>query len=142
MNDNNAPGRMIGLDVGERRIGVAVSEGRIAVPLTIIEHRNRAADIARIVQIARDRAAEKIVIGLPLMTISGDEGEQARLTRRFGDQLAMESALPVVYQDERYSTATAAIAPPPRTKRGAKPRLDDRAAAVILQSYIDAMVDA
>lgn len=133
--------RMLGLDVGERRIGVAVSEGRIAVPLTIIEHRNRAADIAQIAEIARRHASEAIVIGLPLMTISGDEGEQARRTRRFGDQLAAAVELPIVYQDERYSSAVAACSAPSRP-RGPKQHLDDRAAAVILQSYLDAMEDA
>lgn len=136
------PGRMLGLDVGDRRIGVAVSEGRIALPLTIIEHRNRIADIARIADLARKHDAEVIVIGLPLMTISGDEGEQARLTRRFGEQLAAEVVLPIVYQDERYSSAVAADAVPAARRGAPKAHLDDRAAAVILQSYIDAMEDA
>lgn len=134
---------MLGLDVGERRIGVAVSDGHIAVPLTIIEHRSRVADIARIAELARKHDAEVIVIGLPLMTISGDEGEQARLTRRFGEHLAAEVALPIAYQDERYSSALAADASPPAAgRRPAKRHLDDRAAAVILQSYIDAMEEA
>jgi putative Holliday junction resolvase len=142
-----APGRrLLGVDVGERRIGVAVSEGAIAVPLDIIQHTNRAADIARLVEIARREEVEAIVVGLPV-SLSGEEHAQARLTRRFGEQLAEASTVPVVYHDERYSSVNAAAAsdalPPEKSVRRhpalrhRKQPLDDRAAAVILQSYID-----
>jgi putative Holliday junction resolvase len=134
-------GRLLGVDVGERRIGVAVSEGTIAVPLTIIEHENRANDIARIVEIAQREHVDAIVVGLPI-SLSGEENEQARITRRFGDQLAAATDIPVIYHDERYSSVHAESAPHaiPSTKpaRRRKTHLDDRAAAVILQSYIDA----
>ena len=132
--------RLLGLDVGERRIGVAVSEGGIAVPLTIIEHRDRATDLARIVETARAEHASAIVVGLPLQP-SGDEGEQARLTRRFGDQLAAEVDVPVVYHDESMSSVDAVAAAGRRTKRSGgkrtKVHIDDLAAAVILQRYLD-----
>jgi putative Holliday junction resolvase len=124
---------MLGLDVGERRIGVAVSEGRIAVPLTIVEHTDRAADLARIVDLAGREAATAIVVGLPLAP-DGGEGEQARLTRKFGEQLAARTSLPVAYQDERLSSADISAA---RAGRKGKP-IDDLAAAAILQRYIDA----
>ncbi|MEX0749248.1 MAG: Holliday junction resolvase RuvX [Dehalococcoidia bacterium] len=141
-------GRLLGLDVGERRIGVAVSEGAIAVPLAIIEHTNRASDIARIVDIAQRERVETIVIGLPI-SLSGEEHEQARLTRKFGDQLAEQTPVPVTFHDERYSSvqaagATDAMLPskparrPRVTPRDRRRHLDDRAAAVILQSYLDA----
>jgi putative Holliday junction resolvase len=139
-------GRLLGVDVGERRIGVAVSQGRIAVPLTIIEHQNRANDIARVVEIAEREQAEAIVVGLPV-SLSGEEHEQARITRKFGAQLAEQAGIPVVLQDERFSTvqAEAAATNAPEFARHrsrlARQRLpqhyDDRAAAVILQSYID-----
>lgn len=133
---------MLGLDVGERRIGVAVNEGRVAVPLTIIEHTNRASDIARIAQIAGDERATAIVVGLPV-SLSGEEHEQSRLTRKFGDDLAAQIDLPVVYQDESLSTASVGhAAPERRRKRGRKTRVDDQAAAVILQWYIDAQEHA
>ncbi len=134
--------RLLGVDVGERRIGVAVSQGRIAVPLTIIEHETRSADLDRVAAAAREQDVATIVVGLPLH-ISGDEGEQARRSRRFGDALARRVDLPVVYQDERYSTAAVASAAGGRienargAKRRGKPRVDDLAAAVILQAYID-----
>jgi len=143
-----ASGRLLGVDVGARRIGVAVSEGAIAVPLTIITHTNRVTDLARIVELAERERAAAIVVGLPV-SLDGREHEQARLTRRFGEQLAACAPIPVVFHDERYSTITAQAASdmpgapaPARRGRSAPPRrrkpIDDRAAAVILQSYIDA----
>ena len=124
---------MLGLDFGERRIGVAVSEGSIAVPLTIIEHKNRAADLARIVALAEREGATAIVVGMPLAP-DGGEGEQARLTRKFGEQLAASVAVPVAYQDERLTSLDVASA---RAGRKSRP-IDDLAAAAILQRYIDA----
>jgi putative Holliday junction resolvase len=132
--------------VGERRIGVAVSEGTIAVPLAIIQHKNRAADIARVVEIAQREGVAAIVVGLPI-SLSGEEHAQAKLTRRFGEHLAGLTSVPVVYHDERYSTADAqhaleAMRPAKPQRRARAPQrrpahIDDRAAAVILQSYID-----
>jgi putative Holliday junction resolvase len=129
--------RMLGLDVGERRIGVAVSEGRVAVPLAVIEHRDRAAGIARVVEAAREHEATAIVVGLPLRP-SGGEGEQARRTRRFGELLAARVDIPVVYEDETLSTrdAEGAVREAGRGRRKPAP-VDDLAAAVILQRYID-----
>ncbi len=139
---------MLGLDVGGRRIGVAVNEGRLAVPLTIIEHTNRAADIERILALAATERVTAIVVGLPL-SMSGADSEQTRLTRKFAADLEAATELPVIWQDERLSTASVAGAAgramPPRrrgakaTRRSTKPRIDDLAAAVILQSYIDAL---
>jgi putative Holliday junction resolvase len=125
-------GRLLGVDTGERRIGVAVSEGRIAVPLTILEHTNRADDLARVAEIAGRERVDAIVVGLPLAP-DGGEGEQARLARKFGEQLAALQALPVEFQDERLSSFDAAGA---RAGRRIKP-IDDLAAAAILQRYID-----
>jgi putative Holliday junction resolvase len=131
--------RLLGLDVGERRIGVAVSEGRIAVPLTIIDHTNRGADIERVLSLAEQQETAAIVVGVPIHA-SGSEGEQARLTRRFGEQLAARTALQVVYQDELLSTVDARAAASPSPKH--KGRVDDHAAAVILQRYLDSQEQA
>ncbi len=133
---------MLGLDVGERRIGVAVNEGRMAVPLAIIEHTNRAADIDRILALAGAERASAIVVGLPL-SMSGADSEQTRLTRKFAADLEAATELPVIWQDERLSTASVRLADQPRTKTTrSKPRIDDLAAAVILQSYIDRLATA
>ena len=141
--------RLLGLDVGSRRIGVALSQGSVAVPLTIIEHDSRNASFDRIAELAREHDVAAVVVGLPV-GMSGDEGAQARRTRAFGDALAERSGLHIAYQDERLSTAQAARAGggramPPRDRRSVHParragktRVDDLAAAVILQAYIDA----
>ena len=141
--------RLLGLDVGEKRIGVAVSEGSIAVPLTIVLHENRASDIGRIAGIARDEQVSAIVVGLPI-SMSGDELEQARRTRTFGDALADAVDVPVEYHDERLSTRQVSRTPARRrdrprdasrmhpARRRGKPRVDDLAAATVLQSYLDA----
>jgi len=138
--------RMLGLDVGERRIGIAVSQGRLAVPLAIVEHESRAADLERIAAIAREQEAQAVIVGLPI-TMSGEEGEQARRTRRFGDALARRVGVPIIYHDERMSTLQVVGAAGARVtgaggrpgKRGRKARIDDLAAAVILQSYLDTL---
>jgi putative Holliday junction resolvase len=122
---------MLGIDFGARRIGVAISAGKLAVPLVTIVHSNRTADLDRIAGIATSEAVACVVVGLPLAP-DGGEGEQARLTRAFGRRLAARIGLPVVYQDERLSSVDAA----PARRRG-KP-IDDLAAAAILQRYIDA----
>lgn len=122
------------MDVGERRIGIAVSEGRIAFPLRIIEHRNRADDIARVCEAARERDARALVVGLPLLP-SGDESEQTRRARRFGEELARASGLPVYYEDELISTRDASGGETSQRRR--RTPVDDRAASIILQRYID-----
>lgn len=129
--------RLLGVDFGEKRIGIAVSDGSLAVPLIIVEHEGREADLARIAALAVEQNASSVVVGLPLLS-SGDEGEQARRCRRFGDALARRVDMPVVYHDETLSSVTAAesaLVGAGRARR--KTRVDDLAAVNILQSYID-----
>lgn len=138
---------MLGVDVGDRWIGLAVGEGRLAVPLTVIEHENRASDVRRIAGIAREQEVARVVVGLPL-SMSGEESAQTTRARAFGAALERAAGLPVVYHDERLSSVQVAgaagrrmTAAPGRSahpaRRRAKPRTDDLAAAVILQAYID-----
>lgn len=131
--------RLLGLDVGARRIGVAVSQGGIAVPLKIIEHTNRAADIALITALAAEHDVRTIVVGVPL-DASGGETEQSRLNRKFADDLAARADLTVICRDESYSTVQVADArarPKKRGSRHVKARVDDLAAAAILQAHLD-----
>ena len=132
--------RLLGLDVGERRIGVAVSDpsGTIATPLTAIGRTGTVSDIDAIQQIARDSEACQIVVGIPT-SLSGVRGPQAKRVELFVDALARHSDLPVRIQDERYSTVEAQKL---LKQSGVQPsrdraRLDAAAAAVILQAYLD-----
>ena len=132
--------RMLALDVGNRRIGLAACDSgeSVAVPVATIEHTSHARDIEAILAAAAERQVDRIVVGMPL-SLSGDMGPQARKVARFVQKLAAETDTPVEAVDERYSTAEAlrlmaeAGAGRPR-ERG---RVDAAAAAVILQSYID-----
>lgn len=133
--------RILGLDVGERRIGVAISdpEGRIAVPLRIVD---RASAERAITEIARAEQISLIVLGLPL-SMDGSVGMQARLVQAFGENLARVAGLPIEYWDERLSSVQAQRASgPPRKRAASGPRrrrapADDIAAAIVLQSYLD-----
>jgi putative Holliday junction resolvase len=135
-----APRRLLGIDYGERRIGVAISEGRVAVPLTIVEHKGRAAGLERVAGIAREQGAEAVIVGLPLLA-SGEEGAQARRCRRFGEALVRLLDAPVRYQDETLTSVSAETSvrelAGARRGRGRGRRLDDVAAANILQAFID-----
>lgn len=131
-------GRMLGLDIGERRIGIAVSDemGMIASPVGLIQ---RAGDVASELRaLILQYNAVRLVAGLPV-GLNGREGLQAALVREFTDALAAEIDVPLDYWDERLSTTVAErslIAG--GTKRNArKQKIDAVAAAVILQSYLD-----
>jgi len=131
-------GRFLGLDIGERRIGVAVSDelGTIASPVGMIR---RDSDVAAEV---RDLIVEydvvRVVAGLPI-GLSGREGPQAQAVRAFVDDLAAALEVPVEFYDERLSTAVAERSLIAGGTRRAKRRekVDAVAAAVILQGYLD-----
>jgi putative Holliday junction resolvase len=101
--------RYLALDVGERRIGLAVGDeaGGIARPLRTLRRRALASDVAAIRALAREEEVTALLIGLPL-TLRGDEGPQAARVRRFGDAL-VSLGLPIEFHDERFTTAQAAI---------------------------------
>ncbi|HEV2073885.1 MAG TPA: Holliday junction resolvase RuvX [Thermomicrobiales bacterium] len=130
--------RLLGLDIGGRRIGVAVSDemGMIASPVAMIA---RQSDVAGQLKelVARYNAA-KLIAGLPV-GLSGREGPQAAEVRAYTDALALEVGVPVEYWDERLSTSIAEqslIAQGTRRNKR-KERVDAVAAAVILQSYLE-----
>lgn len=138
MTDENR--RILAVDPGEKRIGVAVSDptGTIASPLTVVKHTARGEDAARIAQLAREQGAVRIVVGHPL-DAEGEAGPAALRAERFAEALQALTSLPVELWDEFGSTREAraariALGVPRRKRRG---HLDDLAAAVILQSYLD-----
>jgi putative pre-16S rRNA nuclease len=101
--------RYLALDVGDRRIGLAVgdAEGGIARPLPTLKRRSLEADIEAIGGIARQEEATTLLIGLPL-TLRGDEGHQAARVRRFAEACS-RLGLPVELHDERFTTSEATL---------------------------------
>lgn len=132
--------RVLALDVGDKRIGVAVSDQtRMLVrPVTTVQRKNRDADVRRIADIVQDEEIRVIVIGLP-KNMDGSEGAQAQKVRGFGKQLARQVDAEIVYEDERLSTFTAIESLVERgVKTGHERELVDmEAASVILQAYLD-----
>lgn len=145
MTADQHPRRLLALDVGERRIGVAVSDagGSIATPLTVIHRASRAEDFARIAALVREQAAGGLVVGHPLND-DGSAGPQARRIERYAVALAealqaVGLDLPLVLWDESLSTwrAQEAMIAAGRKARARRSRIDAVAAAVILQDYLD-----
>ncbi len=138
--------RALGLDLGSRRIGVAVSDrsGTVASPLTVLARTgSRRRDHEMITALARDEEVELIVIGLP-RSMSGADGPAARGARDEADVLASVAGVPVETWDERLTTVTAERALRAGGVRGRARRqvVDKVAAAVILQSWLDARAAA
>ncbi|MFB3881028.1 MAG: Holliday junction resolvase RuvX [Armatimonadota bacterium] len=135
--------RILALDFGERRIGVAASDplGLTAQPVTVIERASLDEDLARIKAVVEQRKAEKIVLGLPL-NMDGTAGPQARLARRFAARLRRALGLEVVLWDERLTTVEADRSEgqglSEARRESHRRRRDAVAAAVILQDYLNA----
>ncbi len=131
-------GRVMALDLGEKRIGVAISDPThtIARPLMILPRTSRTAVIEALRRLIAEYEVEQVVVGLP-RSLSGAEGPQARWVRREAEALTRSLSVPVIFWDERLSTATAEAY---RAMRGARRRepIDAEAAAVILQDYLEA----
>ena len=85
---------ILALDVGDSRIGVAMSEGFLAAPLTTIHRRNEAVDVREVLRLAEEYGAEEIVVGMPL-SLSGQVGPQAKRVARFAEALAERLGAPV-----------------------------------------------
>jgi putative Holliday junction resolvase len=132
--------RLMGLDLGTKTIGLALSdvERRIATPLETIRRVKFRADATALLALADKFSVAALVIGLPL-NMDGSEGPRAQATRAFVRNLAALSPLPVLYQDERLSTAavtrTLIDADTSRARRAEL--VDKMAAAYILQAFID-----
>jgi putative Holliday junction resolvase len=144
--------RLLGVDLGERRIGIAVgdTDGGIATPLaTVRRAATPVADAVTLSQIAGDQGVAEIVVGLPLHA-NGDEGNQAAITRDWVAAIKPLIDLPLTLRDERLTSHLAeerlgpmkrgrSGGPPSRTQRDAyRARVDREAAAIILQDELDA----
>jgi putative Holliday junction resolvase len=137
----SAAGRLLGVDYGTVRIGLAVSDPdrKIAFPLTTYTRINREADAAWFRKLVADETPVGLVVGLPVHA-SGDEGQKAREARAFGAWLAEVTGLPVVFYDERFTTvlAESALWEAGLTHKKRKARRDRVAAQMFLQAYLDA----
>lgn len=136
-------GRILALDIGAKRIGVAVSDelGLLATPRTVIFRRSTEAALDEIVRLAQAEEASLVVVGLPI-SLDGQLHSQAQTVQRFGERLRrrLEALqIPLVYADEMLSTVRAeerlraAGVRPQRIRE----RIDAEAAAVILEEYLD-----
>lgn len=140
MGQTTRPGRVLGLDLGDVRIGVAISDDdrRLAVPLGTI-HTGAPADLKAIATLVDDHAAAVVVIGLPL-SMTGDHGPAAAKAGSFADALRSFLRVPVELHDERLSTVEAERALRQAGVGGRERRsvVDRSAATVILQAWLDA----
>ena len=133
-------GVLIGLDLGSKTIGVAASDPdrRVAAPVETISRQRFNLDAQRILDLAAERRAAGLVLGLPI-NMDGSEGPRAQATRAFARNLARLTELPIALWDERLSTAAVEraliAANASRAKR--KNVIDQHAAAYILQGALD-----
>ena len=132
--------RTLGLDVGDKRIGLALSDpdGILASPLTIINRSDAATDIEAILSIINQYKVGKIVVGLP-RSMDGSLGKQAGKVQAFTQQLCNHIEVAVEFRDERLTTVEAQrlLHAVNARKNRQKLRDDAIAAALILQSYLD-----
>jgi putative holliday junction resolvase len=122
--------RILALDHGSARCGCAISDpsGTLATPLPSVERPDTRKGLAAVARLARERGAERIVVGLPL-TLAGEEGEQATRARTFAERLERKVSIPVELHDERMTTRLA-------ERTGGEGDADSRAAAHLLESYL------
>lgn len=135
-------GRLMALDVGSKTIGIATSDAlrMLATPLTTLKRGKLAVDLAALGELTTKHQIKALAVGLPL-NMDGTEGPRAQATRAFARNLSKMTPLPIVFWDERLSTAavtrTMLEADMSRAKRAEN--VDKLAAAYILQSLLDAL---
>ena len=131
---------MMALDVGGKRIGVALSDPTrtLASPLTTLRAEPHARAMAELAKLSRDYEVAELVVGLPL-TLSGEVGPQAKLVQEFADALGQQLGRPIRLFDERLTTVAAErmmldLGMKPEQR---KARIDEVAASIILQDFLD-----
>jgi putative holliday junction resolvase len=123
-------GRILALDHGEARCGVAISDpsGTLATPLEAVERPETKRGMAALVRLVEEQEAERVIVGLPI-TLAGDESEQTERARTFAVRLGRRLSVPVDLHDERLTTRLA-------ERSGGRSSADSRAAAHLLESYL------
>ncbi len=136
--------RLLGLDLGSKTIGLAISDGRhtLASPIETIRRKKFTLDAARLVELATEREIGGFVLGLPL-NMDGSEGPRCQSTRDFARNLLGIIDLPLVFWDERLSTAAIErllIGEADMTRSKRSEVVDKMAAGYILQGFLDYMI--
>ena len=133
------PGRVVGIDPGSARVGVAITDANriVASPLSTYNRTTRERDAAYFVKLVAEYEVAAFVVGLPLLE-SGEEGTQAKRARDFGAWLGEVTARPVDFFDERYTSSAAddALQQSGLSREKRKERRDRVAALLILESYL------
>jgi putative Holliday junction resolvase len=136
---------ILALDVGKKRIGLAVSDplGVTAVGLPTLHRTRIREDLAHLKAVAQDRSVNRLLIGRPLH-MSGDESRQSEYTREFAERLAEHLRLPVVYWDERLTTAQAnrLMRDSGASLAQRKKAVDQMSAILLLESYLSRQANA
>lgn len=124
--------RILALDAGEARCGCAVCDptGTVVTPLAVVPRPDTRRGLDSLARLVKEREIEQIVVGLPL-TLRGEEGDQARWTRRFAERLSERVDLPIAMHDERLTTRQA-------ERTGGAAAADSRAAAHLLEAFLAA----
>jgi putative Holliday junction resolvase len=127
------------LDVGERRTGVALSDPTryLASPLTVLRCPSREGEMKAVAELTRKHTVDRVIVGYP-RSLNGTVGPQAERVDRYVEELRAHLKVPVVTWDERLSTAQAERLVHESGRRVRRDTIDAAAAAVILQSYLDA----
>lgn len=137
--------RILGIDPGEKRIGLALSDPTefLATPLRVVEARGPAQAAAEIAAVCREHGVALVVVGLPRRT-DGTEGTSAQKAREFGERVRGATGLPVEFWDERFSTVTAqqALIEGGARRERRKELVDKLAAQIMLQNFLDARAAA
>lgn len=133
--------RVLGLDIGAERVGVAVSDpaGSVASPVTVLDARRLAGDPSAFMRLLEDYEPELLVVGMP-MTLAGEHGPQADAVRAVAERLGCVAGVPVEYWDERLSSAEArrVMRESGMSDREQRGSVDKVAAAIVLQGWLDA----
>jgi putative Holliday junction resolvase len=134
--------RLLGLDVGEKTIGLAISDSdfKVAAAVETIRRTKFAADAARLAQLIAERGIGGLIIGLPV-NMDGSEGPRCQSVRQFAANLLQRIALPIAFWDERLSTAavTRAMLEADVSRAKRAQAVDKMAATYILQGALDAL---
>jgi len=132
--------RILGLDVGEKTIGVALSDpmGWTAQGITTIRRAGMTADLQTLINLIKEYEVEEVLIGLPL-NMDGSHGPSAAKAQKLGDALGQACSCKIIYRDERLSTVAAqrTLLEGDVSRQGRKKVIDKMAAVFILQGYLD-----